>query len=53
MLLQSPLLLNILHTDTSVPEDPVFWVLRDFGDMLSSCLGLLTFCFLCGPVCCS
>lgn len=29
-MLQCPLLLNILHTGTSVPEDPVFWVKRDF-----------------------
>lgn len=29
-MLQCPLLLNILHIGTSVPEDPVFWVKRDF-----------------------
>lgn len=52
-MLQSPLLLSILHTGTSVSEDPMFWVLRDFGELLSSCSGLLTVCFLCGPVCCS
>lgn len=48
-MLVCPLLLGILHTGLSVPEDPVYWVLRESGDLLSSCSRLLAVCFLCGP----
>lgn len=48
-MLVCPLLRGILQTGSSVPEDPVFWMLRESGDLLSSCSRLLTVCFLCGP----